>query len=315
MKLGASFSHRHLKYLGLDPNKALKEFSSLNLDWIRLACYWSDIEDKKGKYDFSEVEKIIKYCDKKNINIVLTVGMKAPRWPEYYIPNWLLKDLKLRKLSKIGLKNKYLLDHSLKFIDKSINHFIKYKSIKVWQIENEPLDPTGPKKWRIDYRFLGKEVELVRKLDKDRKILTSTWGNLLTVRKVYKKLLDISDIVSFNIHLRHPIPFIRHFRKYSGPVDSKKTFISTFNNIKAEGKSAWIAELQAEPWEPDEIVTKKKNPPSFLPKHFKKNLSYAKDLNPEVTLLWGFEYWYWKKVNGDNRYWEEAKSTIATHNS
>ena len=53
MELGASFSHPHLKYLELDPLKAIKEFKSLNLEWIRLGCYWSEMEKVKNKFDFS----------------------------------------------------------------------------------------------------------------------------------------------------------------------------------------------------------------------------------------------------------------------
>jgi hypothetical protein len=80
--------------------------------------------------------------------------------------------------------------------------------------------------------------------------------------------------------------------------------------IKNSGKSFWITELQAEPWEPNDLVYKGDSPPSFMPEQFEKNLKWGKSFNPSIILLWGFEYWYWRKSIGDLRYWNEAKTTL-----
>ena len=100
MKLGASFSHVHLRSLGLNPLRAIEGFKTLNLPWIRLGCYWNEIEKQKGKYDFGNIEPLIEFCEKNNINVVLTIGMKASRWPEYYLPDWLEKKTKPKKILK-----------------------------------------------------------------------------------------------------------------------------------------------------------------------------------------------------------------------
>ena len=310
MKLGASFSHPHLIGLNIDPLKAIKEFKNLGLSWIRLGCYWNEIEKEQGKFNFSKLDLLIEYCEKNNLKVVLTIGMKAPRNPEYYIPNWLLKKLHLRKLSKIKLDNKVLSDGTLKYLDKAVTHFKKNPAIKIWQVENEPLDPAGPNWLSIDSSFLEEEVRLVKSLNSKRKILINTWGNELSRRRTYIKALKLADIVGFDLYFRHPIPYMKFFKKYIGQLDSKVKIKRIVKDVKKQGKDFWIAELQAEPWEPGEIVTKKKNPPSFLPKHFETNLNYAKDLEPEVVLLWGFEYWYWKKEKGDSRYWKSAKEAI-----
>ena len=310
MKLGASFSHVHLRGLDLGPSRAIKEFKSLNLPWIRLGCYWNEIEKKPGKFSFSQINPLVEFCEKNNINVVLTVGMKAPRYPEYYIPSWLSKKIHLRKLSKISKSNDLLLDAAMNYLENIVKHFKKSKAIKVWQVENEPMDPPGPLWLRINSNFLEAEVALIKKLDPERKILVNLWGVELNKRKVYKKAMTFADVVGLDIYLRRPIPFFKWFNKYIGPSDSKEKIKEIVDEIKLQDKKVWIAELQAEPWEPEELVTKKKNPPSFLPKHFEENLKYAADLKPEVVLLWGFEYWYWKKQNGDLRYWQEAKRVI-----
>lgn len=308
MQLGASFSHRHLKYLGLDPQKALCEFKSLGLKWIRLSVYWDEIEPQKGEFDFTKLEAIIKYCEKHKINVVLTVGMKAQRHPEYYLPYWINGKVKTDVTRKITFEeNKELLDAVLKFIEMAVKHFKKYRCLKVWQVENEPLDSSGENWWRLDAKFLKSEVDIVRKLDPKRKILINLWGNELSIRKVYKQTIKLADIVGFDIYLRHPISFWKFFTKYIGPLDSKEKIKQIGKEIKDSGKEFWITELQTEPWEPNELVAKSDNPPSFLPEQLKTNLDYALTLSPNIILLWGFEYWYWRKENGDRRFWEEVK--------
>jgi hypothetical protein len=310
MQLGASFSHVHLHSLKLDPLKAIKEFNTLNLPWIRLGCYWNEIEKKPGKFTFEKIEPLLEFCESKKISVVLTVGMKAPRWPEYYIPNWLSENVRHGKLSKIKATDKLLLDATLNYLKNTVNHFRKSKIIKVWQIENEPLNPSGPSWMRIDSKFLKKEVELVRKIDSDRRVMISLWGNEIGMRWHLPKAATLADIVGLNFYLKHEFSIKGKFIKYVGPMHSKKTVKNKIDQIRKKGKKIWITELQAEPWEPGEIVTKKKNPPSFLPKHFRANLNYAKGIEPDVALLWGFEYWYWKKLHGDLRYWHKAKEAI-----
>lgn len=310
MQLGASFSHRHLKYLDLEPTQAIKEFSSLGLSWIRLGCYWDETELSPVKFTFQNLDPLIAFCEKEGINVVLTVGMKAPRWPEYYLPKWILQQLSLKRLTKIDAKNDKLLNLTLNYVQKAVTHFKKSSAIKVWQVENEPLDPSGGKWWRISSDFLAEEIKLIRKLDPKRKILVNLWGNELSRRQLYKPAAELADIVGLDLYLRNPIPLMRWFNKYIGPLDSKEKIQQIVKQIQKDGREFWITELQAEPWEPGEIITKKKNPPSFLPKHFKENLNYAKTLGPKVTLLWGFEYWLWRKEKGDLQYWEEAKRII-----
>src|SRR5689334_20584044 len=106
-ELGATFSHRHLKYLNLDIDTSLMKFKKIGLKWMRVCCYWSDIEEEESKFDFSEIDKIIRFCEKNNIKVIMTIGMKAPRWPEYYLPNWV--HWKFRLFDVVRVNNEVLL--------------------------------------------------------------------------------------------------------------------------------------------------------------------------------------------------------------
>lgn len=310
MEIGASFSHRHLKNMGLDPLKAIVEFKKLNLKWIRVGIYWDEVEKIKAKFDFSNTDSLLTFCEKNSLQVVLTIGMKAPRWPEYYLPSWVKP--KIPRFGKIKDSQEVAKNVKL-FIEKTINHYKNHQSIKIWQIENEPLDNSGEKWWKIDFDLLASEVQLVKKLDKNRKTLINLWGNELTKRKVYKKAVQIADIVGFDLYAKHPIPYLKWFNRYIGPMDSDKKIQNVVNEINDQEKEFWITELQAEPWEPNELTTKSENPPSFMPNQFEKNLKWGKNFNPKVILLWGFEYWYWRKTLGDLRYWNKAKGSTAKY--
>lgn len=307
MLIGTTFSHTHLNELGIDPLIAIKELKKLGIKLVRIGIYWNEVEKTPGKYSYEEIEKLIKICEKEHIKVLLTVGMKAPRYPEYYLPDWVLKKTPLKKLAKISKENRFLLDRCLKLIEKTITHFKDSRAIIAWQIENEPLDLSGPKWWKISKDFLEEEIKKARKTDPKRKIVVNLWGNELTKRKLYQSAAELADIVGLDLYLRHPSPFLNWFNRYIGPLDSPAKVKKIINRIQKQNKQVWITELQAEPWEPGEILTKKKNPLSFLPRHFTTNLNYALKLKPDAVLLWGFEYWYWKKNQQDNRYWEEAK--------
>lgn len=315
MQLGASFSHRHLQYLQIDPMDALCAFRSLNLPWVRLSCYWDEIEREQGTFSFETIDPLVAYCEKQGINIVMTIGMKAMRYPEFYFPEWLKKNITYRTLSKIKKDDALLLNSTLKFLNETIHHFKQSRSIKIWQIENEPLDFAGKKWWTIDEKFLEEEVGLVKSHDTNRNIMISLWGNEIGKRSTYKSATKLSDIVGLDIYLKYAFPVLWRFKKYIGPLDSQKTIMKIGNKIKDANKKLWIAELQTEPWEPQEIVTKKENPPSFMPHDFEKNMQYILPLKPEVVMLWGFEYWYYRLKKGDARYWQEAERIIKQYAS
>jgi hypothetical protein len=308
---GASFSHRHFEGLGIDPLSALKEFASLGLTWIRLGCYWNEIEAKKGVYDFKKMEALVKAAQSLGLNIILTVGMKAPRYPEYYLPFWLVRKLKQERLQTLGWQPE-IKESLMLFVENTIKTFKEYQAIKVWQVENEPLDPSGPLWQRVDQQILTEEVSLVRDKDAQKRVMINLWGGELSKRRIYSKLISLADIVGLDIYFRTPFLFWGLISRFSGPSDSDETIKKIITQIKSSGKEVWLAELQAEPWEFNEIWTKKENPKSCLPEQIISNVKRVSNWNLDGILLWGFEYWYWRKLQGDSRYWEAASKAIDT---
>lgn len=311
MRIGTSFSHRHSKELGIDPVKAMAEIAALEFDTIRLGCYWSDIEKNRGEYDFSETDKMVSACEKEKTDVVLTVGMKSFRWPEYYLPSWVTGAGIIRRGLVYDKGNSFLLENTLGFIEKCVLRYRASPSVKIWQVENEPFDPAGYGQSRISTDFLKSEVDLVKKIEPGKKVMVTVWGNELTKRGVYKEAASVADIVGLNIYLRQPASVLFGLHHvYSGPADSTDSIIKTAGAIIGKNKDFWLAELQSEPWETDGTVTRKNNPPSMLPEHIPGNFDYAAKLNPSTTLLWGSEWWLYRKMKGDRRYWDEIAKIL-----
>lgn len=295
MIIGTTFSHRHLRHLRLDIDESLINLLSLKFDLVRLGIYWDESEPDPGKFDFSHIKKLLDFCEENNQDVILTVGMKAPRWPEFYLPNW----LRHKKPNEIE-------PEVLKFMETSIKELGSYKCIKYWQVENEPLDPSGPEKLTVLYDLLKKEVELVRSLDR-RQITVNLWGNELTKRNLYKEILEITDNVGIDIYYKTP-----SIIGYAGPKDSDEKIRNIFESFET---SLWITELQAEPWERGELVAFSNNPPSMNVQLLSNNFARAKKMNPETILLWGFEYWLYRKFKNDARLWETVKTLVNNNNT
>jgi len=88
--------------------------------------------------------------------------------------------------------------------------------------------------------------------------------------------------------------------------------INYFSNIvkraKNSGKKIWITELQAEPWEPGELVHEgKQNPKTIHPDVIAITFNEIYSLGVETILLWGAEYWYFRKIKySDLTWWQKA---------
>lgn len=285
--LGITLSHPYLTALDLNINSALKTAFSFNFSHLRLGSYWSEVETQPNKYDFSQLLKILDQCQTAQQPVVMTLGVKAPRWPEFYWPSY---------LKTHDLEQKLVQDRLLKFVSESLNVFKKYSCITHWQVENEPLDPSGPQKQKIPFELLKKEVALVRSLDQ-RPIIINLWGNHLLRRGFFPQVEKLADIIGLDLYPKQFFTQIFGHSFYLGPGQSKLKLKKFLSKSK---RPIWITELQAEPWEKNQTAYFSKNPGSLNLQQLEENLSLAQNLPVEEILLWGFEYWLWQQEAREN---------------
>ncbi len=291
---GVTFSKRYSIDLGLDWQKTfLAILDELKANKIRIIAYWDEIESEKGKYNFESLDWQVNEIEKRGGEIIFALGRRMPHWPECFEPNWAKELSEKEKQERI-----------LTFISETINHYKERKSIKIWQVENEPFLRTFGKCPWPDIEFLDKEIALVRHLDSTRPIMITESGEFSTwiggarradivgtslYRKVWSKTLG---------YVKYPIPPVFYQRK-----TNLIKFLFDIDEIIA-------IEVQAEPWgnKPTQIMTIEEQDISMSFEQFNDVLEYTRQAGFEKAYLWGAEWWYWRKERfDDERFWERAK--------
>ncbi|HVZ58356.1 MAG TPA: hypothetical protein VG935_01225 [Patescibacteria group bacterium] len=300
-RIGITLSTPHLEHLKIPLHEALSSAFSFNFSHIRLGAYWSHIEKRSGDYDFSELTQVLQLCEEQKQKIVMTVGAKAPRWPEFYWPPFVTKDL----------VNSQTQEQLFSFIRETIMTLQGFNCITHWQVENEPLDPSGPEQLAISAELLQREIELVRSLD-SRPIMVNVWGNDMLQRNLLPVAEELADIVGLDIYYKQFMQQVMQRSYYLGPRHTEKMLKNTLSHC---AKPIWIAELQAEPWEKNETDYLSDNPGSMHPLFLRKNIVKAQRLPIQEILLWGFEYWLYRVNKHDRTYVELVKEVVARYNT
>ncbi|MBI2446596.1 MAG: DMT family transporter [Parcubacteria group bacterium] len=291
---GVTFSSKFSKELGLNPKENLIAIlDNLEVDNIRLIAYWDEIEKEKNTFDFSDLDWQINEAQKRNVKIILVIGMKVPRWPECYMPNW------AEMISNKERENELKL-----YLAEIIKRYKNNKVIKMWQVENEPFLRFGECPER-EKNFIESEISLVKSLDKSRPILITDGGEFGWWPKAAKE----GDIFGTTMYRRV-------YNKYFGRINYHlppeffilKEKITRFF-INDHNKKFIVIELSAEPWMAKQIYETglQEQLKSFDIDFFKDTIQYAKATGFDEYYLWGAEWWYYMKVNGHPEFWEEAK--------
>lgn len=283
---GVTFSSKHTKSLGLDFKKIyIQMFDDFSFKTIRIPVYWDEVEKQEGVFDFEETDWLMDTALKNNSDVVLVVGYKVPRWPECHKPAWVENNPNV-----IDIKVE-------KYIEKVVLRYKDHKALFAWQVENEPLFDFGECIKR-NKGFLQKEVNFVRSLDPNRKIIVTDSGELGSWRKTTKQ--SNADILGFTTYRIVWNPLFGYFkwRLLTPDMYKKRAY---FVNKKIE--DIYSVELQLEPWHQKFIADVEYNEQMkhFTTQDIKDNLNYAKQLKLNRVYLWGVEWWYYvAQIHNDN---------------
>lgn len=316
---GVTFSQVQCEYLGIDWKEAFQKTVEMDFSLIRLGAYWSRIEKSEGEYDFSELDWQLRKARLAGKKIVITVGMKAPRWPEYFIPGWASKDIHSPHGADVT-DNDILRARLFRFLAETVNRYKDDDIITAWQVENEPLNRAGPREWRIGKKFLQDEIALVKKLDVRKrpvvlnalaypnKFIRSLAGLIYTGNPI-RDITGIADVPAVNIyptigHKIGPLEFCfrSDLRERSGYIRK------LIDYARHKGKAMWVTELQAEPWEPGQAAyLKEAAATTCLPTDYVDTFKEIKSLGVDTIFLWGIEYWLFRKEKfGDGTWLDSA---------
>ena len=296
---GVTFSKKAAMDYTTDWKKMFIEvLDDLEVKKIRLIAYWDEIEKIQGKYNFIDLDWQINEISKRGGEIILAIGRRMPRWPECHQPEW-IKDFSADQ------QQEKIID----YIRETINHYKNNQSIKIWQIENEPFLGTFGICPKLDKKFLQKELDLVKSLDSSppgsgqaRKIMITESGEFSTWVGGARRADIIGTSIYRIIHgklgyVTYPIPAVFYARKAN-------LIKLLFNPI-----SIIAVEVQVEPWGPKAIkdMNSTEQDKSMSFEQFNKNINYVQRTGFDEAYLWGVEWWYWRKMNGDDRFWNQAQ--------
>lgn len=312
-RLGVSFSPRRARHAGLDWRPAFKRVLGLGLDPVRLSAYWDDV-DSNG---YDDLDWLVAEAARAGLELILTVGMKAQGWPEFYIPGRLQPAAAPR--SDVVAASPALRMQAVEFVAATVERYRGQDAIAVWQVENEPLNPSGPRRWWIGPEFVADEIATVRGLDPDRPIAVNvfsrfnTWLDVASIRHgpdlsrllgssarrpeaEALTLLGRDDILGLDVYRR--IGYLRLGRRVLTRSRHWQSNAARWAvRAAAEGKLAWVLEAQAEPWEPP--LRGDRRPRSCRPEDIGATVRGLWDAGCATVLLWGVEHWLARDADGD----------------
>ncbi len=307
--LGTTCSQLQCHYMGLNYQEAFRQICSLGFNRIRLCSYWDEIERSENQFDFTTLDWLLDESHRHGIEVVLTVGMKAPRWPEFHFPEWLQARYETSTNQTAVDHNPAIAERALKFTDMVVHHVRHAPNLNYWQVENEPfthMDITGGR--YLSYDFVRREAALVRSLaTPQQKIVITTAislpsADLTDDDEAFQESLNMADAVGINVYTKVPAG---NSPVYLQPLPPYWEKLKEWqNNLAKSAKEDWIAEAQAEPWEANQLVAMQQTEyPSCTPKRTSSLVTSLTDLGYSTVMLWGCEYWYWQKKNGRNLWW------------
>ncbi len=297
--LGVSFSDKYARELGLDPVKTyLALLNDLKIKHFRLMSYWDEIQPAKDQFDFTFLDYQMQQAEAKGADVSLAVGLRQPRYPECFQPDW------TKKLSEADFKaalNNYLA--------KVVNRYKTSPVLASYQLENEAENKVFGQCSNFDHSRLQEEFNLVKHLDSVHPVianLSNEWG--IPLRK------PLGDVVGLSIY-RTAYLHQAGFGYFHYP------FPAWLHGLRARvveliwGTPAIIHELQAEPWGPKATVdlsVSAQNKSMNVAK-LRASVNYSKSTGIDPIYLWGGEWWYWRLTHfHDSSVWDAARQIFAT---
>lgn len=307
LSLGVTFVPRYARYYGLEPKEVMDAaINDLGIRSFRLVGYWSEIEKVEGNYDFSELDWQFQKAEASNSKVSLAIGLRQPRWPECHMPTWALNTPKENWQPKLN-----------NFMEAVIKRYKNSSALESYQLENEYFLSVFGECPDFSRDRLVSEYDMVKKLDPDHTLIVSrsnNWGGYPINKpipdefamSVYKRVWDKSVTKRY---IEYPYP---------------PWFYSSLAGVQEliHGKPMRIHELQMESWLPEkgdyhmnDVSDIPEQDKSMNPEIMKKRIKYGVDTGMRDIDLWGFEWWYWQKMNGHPELWNTAKEEISNYSN
>jgi hypothetical protein len=303
LQLGVSFIPDYAQSLGLNPQSTMNALIGIGVKQFRLVSYWNDIEPTQGEYNFSQLDWEFQQADTAHAKIILTLGLRQPRWPECHMPTWAQNEPVSEWQPQLET-----------FIKAVVNRYKNSPSLESYQLENEYFLQGFGYCTNFSRSRLVSEYNLVKQTDPHHPIIVGRSNNALG----FPVNQPVPDEFSISIYRRvWDAAYTHRYIEYPFPA----WFFGFLAGVQKiyDHKDMMIGELQAEAWPPHgqtipQTSLAEQNK-SFNATRFKDVVSYGKATGMRSIDLWGAEYWYYRKVIlHDPSLWNVAKQEFKTNN-
>ncbi len=283
---------------------------------VRISVEWSQVEPRPGEYDFRLIDALLREADRSGAKVLLGVGVKAQRDPEFYIPDWVLAKAELQGLVYID-RDPYLRERALAMIEAVIAHVSGSPAIEAWNADNEPYVPSlRAEDWELSREFVRLERDAIRANDPKARIVSINHAQHFIFDQRWKDALADGDALAASFYPFRTVEALGRSFVIAipelGPLEPN--YAAQARSAHATGKPFWLTELQAEPWVDEDIrLVGPDNPsPNLTAANFRKSIEYARRSGADRVYLWGAEWWLFQRQHyGDSSWWELARAAIA----
>lgn len=294
---GVSFSKERSEEFGLDwKGNFTALLDDMQLKHFRLMSYWSAHEKERGQFDFTDLDWQINEAAKRGAKVDIVLGLRQPRWPECWEPEW------ATKLSGNEWKQAIYA-----YMEVVVKRYKDNPTVANWQLENEAVNNWFGKCGPPDRVRLQEEYNLVKSWDPHRHIrmsLSDQHG--LPVNgpipdefgfSVYRTVWNTFS--PWHFYITYPTPIWYH--------RARAMVIDWMHH-----KPVFIHELQLEPWGPRDTkeLSREEQDKSMSVEQIGKSIKFARQIGAQDIDLWGGEWWYWRKMNGDPTIWNAVKDQV-----
>lgn len=333
--IGINFSCNHAEYLILEargesipddrPGRAewcaetLGEIlSRTGANHVRLSVEWSEVERAPGEYDFTLLDALLRESKAHGTSVLLTVGIKAQRHPEYYVPAWLIEMVDLEG-TRVLTDRPEIRAPALAMVRAVAQHAAGSPVIEAWGAENEPYVDSSRgefwSEWTIGRDFVQEVVAILRETDPLQRPIMVNDAQTNATHQNWPTALEDGDILGTSMYPFRNVEFFGvHFVVNVfklGPLGAN--YASQARTATAQGKELWVTELQAEPWSDGDMrLISPENPsPNLSPEKLLRNVEYGRRSGAARLYLWGAEWWLFQELEYGNSSWlDTARSMV-----
>lgn len=292
---GITWSDIYARQLGLDARAAYKDaLTDLGVRSIRLPVYWNEVEPRDGLFRFERVQDQLDQLQQVGGKAVVVVGIRQPRWPECWIPDW-AKTLPVEKRE----------EEQLMYVKKTVEQFRSHPALEAWQVENEfTLGQVFGECPVLPESLLEQEIALVRRTDSKHPLYTTVSGELsLWSSPAFRQV----DKIGFSVYRTVVAPTGNRWSYWFVPpwMYARKAHLTQGAN------RMYVSEFQLEPWvqSPIQTVPVEEQKALLSMSEVNESVWYSKRMGFGKVYFWGAEWWYWMKIKMNQpEYWERMKS-------